>query len=173
MRRVAPADPEQRRLGKVHVAGLDQRPHEAEHQGQQQGADVRAVDVGVGHHDDLVIPQLGDVEVVMHPGAERGDDRLHLVVLQDPVDPGLLDVQDLAADRQDRLDPRVATTLGRAAGRVTLDDEDLALVGVGRLAVRQFAGQPAAARAGPFDHGPRPAPCGPRSARWPPPDPCG
>ena len=67
------------------------------------------------------------------------------VFCEHPVDPGLLDVEDLAADRQDRLDPRVAAALGRAAGRVALDDEDLALLGVGRLAVGQLAGQPAAA----------------------------
>ena len=34
---------------------------------------------------------------------------------------------------------------GRAAGRVALDDEDLALLGVGRLAVGELAGQAAAA----------------------------
>ena len=71
---------------------------------------------------------------------------MHFVVLQDPIDTGLLDIEDLAADRQDRLDPRIPTTLGRAAGRVTLDDEDLALVGVRRLTVREFSGQPAAAQ---------------------------
>src|SRR5690606_10542516 len=53
--------------------------------------------------------------------------------------------QDLAADRQDRLDPWVPAALGGAAGRVTLDDEDLALLGVGRLAVAQLARQSAAA----------------------------
>src|SRR3546814_13602791 len=52
---------------------------------------------------------------------------------------------DLAADREDRLDARVPALAGRAAGRVALDDEDLALLGVGRLAVRELAGQTAAA----------------------------
>ena len=155
------------------MPGLDQRPHEPEHQRQQQGTDVRAVDVGVGHQHDLVVAQLGDVEVLMDPGAERGDDRLDLAVLQDPVDPGLLDVEDLAADRQDRLDPRVASTLGRAAGRVTLDDEDLALLRVGRLAVRAACRAGHRRPAGPCGCGPRRVPCGLRSVRWPPPGPCG
>ena len=44
---------------------LDQRPHEAEQQRQQQGGDVLAVHVGVGHQDDLVVTQLGDVEFVV------------------------------------------------------------------------------------------------------------
>ena len=107
------------------MAELDQRPHEPEQQRQQQRLDVLTVDVGVGHQDDLVIAQLLDVELVVDAGAQRGDERLDLVVLQHPVDAGLLDVEDLAADRQDRLDPRVAALLGRAAGRVALDDEEL------------------------------------------------
>ena len=37
----------------------------------------------------------------------------------------LLDVQDLAAQRQDRLEAAVAALLGRAAGRVALDDVEL------------------------------------------------
>ena len=37
----------------------------------------------------------------------------------------LLDVEDLAAQRQHRLRVAVAALLGRAAGGVALDDEDL------------------------------------------------
>lgn len=123
------------------MPGLDQRPHEAEQEGQQQGVDVLAVDVGVRHQDDLVIAELLDVEVLVDPGAEGRDQRLDLLVLQDLVDPRLLDVEDLASDREDRLVLRVASGLGRAAGGVTLDDEDLALGGVVRLAVGQLARQ--------------------------------
>jgi hypothetical protein len=47
---------------------------------------VLAVDVGVGHQHDLVVAQLLDVELVLHPGAQRGDQRLHLGVLEHPVD---------------------------------------------------------------------------------------
>ncbi len=54
---------------------------------------------------------------------------------------GLLDVQDLAADRQDGLVHRVTAGLGGAAGRVALDDEDLALGRIVRLAVRELAGE--------------------------------
>ena len=51
-------------------------------------------------------------------------------------------------ERQDRLDVAVAPLLGRAAGRVALDDEQLGLLGVGAVAVVQLAGQvePAADR---------------------------
>ena len=115
----------ERRLGDVDVAGLDQLLHLAEQQREDQRADVRAVDVGVRHQDDLVVAQPLDVELVADAGAERGDQRLDLLVLQHLVDPRLLDVEDLAAQRQDRLGRAVAALLGRAAGGVALDDEQL------------------------------------------------
>ena len=40
------------------MAVLDQRSHETEQQRQQEGGDVLAVDIGVGHQDDLVIPEF-------------------------------------------------------------------------------------------------------------------
>ncbi len=140
----APLELVQRRLGEEDVAVLDDRAHEPEQQRQQQRADVLAVDVGVGHQHDLVVAQPVDVELLLHPGAEGADDRLDLLVLQDPVDARLLDVEDLAADRQDRLDSRVAALLGRPAGGVALDDEQLALLRIRRLAVGQLARQSAA-----------------------------
>ena len=55
---LVPLDLVQRRLAPGRRARLDQRPHEAEQQRQQQRPDVLAVDVGVGHQHDLVIAQL-------------------------------------------------------------------------------------------------------------------
>ena len=52
-----------------------------------------------------------------------------------------LDVQDLAAQRQDRLVLAVAALLGRAAGGVALDDEQLGLGGIALLAVGELARQ--------------------------------
>jgi hypothetical protein len=44
-----------------HVTAFDQDRHLPVEERQQQRADVRAVDVGVGHDDDAVIAQLVDV----------------------------------------------------------------------------------------------------------------
>src|SRR5690606_8324027 len=52
-----------------------------------------------------------------------------------------LDVEDLAAQRQHRLVLAVAALLGRATGRVALDDEQLRQRRILFLAVRQLAGQ--------------------------------
>ena len=57
---------------------------------------MAAVDIGIGHDDDLVIPELVEVEFVADAGAERRDDGLELVVAVDLVGPGLFHVQHLA-----------------------------------------------------------------------------
>ena len=61
------------------------------------------------------------------PAPIAGDQRLDLLVLEHLVEAGALDVEDLAADREDRLDARVARLLRAAAGAVALDDEQLGL----------------------------------------------
>ena len=90
--------------------------------------------------DHLVVAGLGDVELLADAAADGGDQRLDLVVLQHLVEAGPLDVEDLAADRQDRLGARVAGVERGAAGGVALDDEQLALVGVAAAAVLQLVG---------------------------------
>ena len=130
------------------MAGLDQVLHLAEQQREDQRADVRAVDVGVRHQDDLVVAQLLDVELVADAGAERGDQRLDLGVLQHLVDARLLDVEDLAAQRQHRLRRAVAALLGRTAGGVALDDEHLGDLGLLDHAVGELARQAHAAHGG-------------------------
>ena len=125
----------------------DQLRHLPEEEGQQQRADVRAVDVGVGHQHDAAVAQFGEVEPALlrlaaaDPGAERGDQRADLGRAQHAVEPRALDVQDLALQRQDRLELAVAALLGRAARAVALDDEDLGARRVAFLAVGELARQ--------------------------------
>ena len=134
---LALGDAEERRLRDVDVAGLDQLGHLPVEERQQQRADVRAVDVGVGHDDDLVIARLVDLELFLDAAADRGDDRADFLVRQHLVDARLLDVDDLAAQRQDRLEVALASLLGRAAGRVALDEIELAERGIGELSSRR------------------------------------
>ncbi len=160
---VADLDAIERRHGHVDVTALDELLHLPEEEGQEQRADVRAVDVGVGHHDDPVVAQLLDVELGADPAADRGHDRLDLEVREHLVDAVLLRVDHLAAEGQDRLEVLVARVDRRAAGRVALDEVELAALGVGRLAVGELAGQTAAGEC-PLAARPR-APCGPPAGR--------
>ena len=132
--------PIERWLRDIEVTLLHQLRHVAEEEGEKQCADVRAVDVGVRHDDDLVVAQLRQIEILLtDAGAERRDDGADLGRGEHLVEPGALDVQDLAAQGQDRLEAPVAPLLGRAAGRITLDEKQLAELGVALLAVRKLA----------------------------------
>ena len=76
---VAALQPVERRLRDVEKPLFDQRSHLAEEEGQQQRADVAAVDIGVGHDDDAVIARLVGVEILAaDAGAERLDQRADL-----------------------------------------------------------------------------------------------
>src|SRR4051812_33936253 len=84
-----------------------------------------AVDVGVGHDDDPVVAKLGDVAPFAGAAAQGLDEVGYLLIAADLLGRGGGDVQYLAAYRQDRLGLAVARLLGRAAGAVALDDEQL------------------------------------------------
>ena len=131
----------ERRLGDQDVAVFHQGTHVAEQEGQQQRADVQSVVVGVRHDDDASVTQPGQVEILVYADPECGDDGLELVVAQHRVDTGLLHVERLPPERQDGLEGLVAARLGRTAGRIALDEVDLAGHGILQGAVGQLAGQ--------------------------------
>src|SRR6266540_2201779 len=131
----------QRRLRDVHVSGVDQGPHVAEEEGEQEGRDVLPVDVRIGHRDDLVVPDLREVELVADARANRGDERPDLLVLQHLVESGLLDVQDFPAQGQDRLELAPSPLLRRPPRARPLYDEKLRFRRVPFLAVRELAGE--------------------------------
>ena len=114
---LAALDAEERRLRDVDVAVLDHFRQLAIEEREQQRPDVRSVHVGVGHDDDAVIPELGDVEIFRaDAAAERRDHRPDLVVAEHLIEPRLLDVENLSLERQNRLEPAVASLLRRSTG---------------------------------------------------------
>nr|P21562.1 RecName: Full=Uncharacterized 80.2 kDa protein in the 5'region of gyrA and gyrB; AltName: Full=ORF 4 [Haloferax lucentense DSM 14919]pir/D39135/ hypothetical protein 4 (gyrB region) - Haloferax sp [Haloferax sp.]AAB09604.1 ORF4 [Haloferax lucentense DSM 14919] len=137
----AVADAVQRRLSRVHVAGLDERAHVPVQKRKQQRPDVRAVDVGVGHQDEPLVARLLDVELVADAAANGGDERPYLVVFENAVEAVFLDVQNLPLEGQNRLELAVAALLGRPARGVALHDEQFGLRGVAALAVRELPRQ--------------------------------
>ena len=62
---------EEGRAGEVEVARVDHRAHLGEEEGHQQRGDMGAVDIGIGHDDDLVIAQIVDAEFGAQPDAKR------------------------------------------------------------------------------------------------------
>src|SRR5579872_2241977 len=140
--RLAARDLVERRLGNIEVTTVDQCRHLPEEERQKQGADVGAIDVGVGHQNDLVIAQLRQIEIVAaDSGTERRDQRADLLRAQHLVEPRTLDIENLAAQRQHRLEFAIAALLGAAAGGIALDDEQFGFGGIALLAVGQLAGE--------------------------------
>ena len=139
----------QRRLGNVNMAPLHELGHLTVKKSEQQRADVGAVNVGVGHDDDAVITQLGDIEVIVagaaaglaNAGAQRRDQREDFVAGEQLFVTRFFNVQNLAAQGQDGLKFTVTPLLGRAAGRISLDDINFAQGWVFFLAIGQLAGQ--------------------------------
>ena len=147
--RPSAADLVERRLRNVEVTILDQIRHLAIEEGQKQGADVRAVNVGVGHQDDLVIAQLFEVEFLAPDARAEGlDHRSDFLRREHPVEARALDVEDLALQRENGLVFAVAALLGRAAGAVALDQEQLGLGRIALLAIVQLARQRSDAHCG-------------------------
>ncbi len=88
---------------------------------------MRTIHIRIGHDHDLVIAKLCDIEIIAvafgKTAAKGIDHGLDLRVGQHLVNAGLLHVQDLAADRQDRLIIPVSGCLGRTACGISLYDE--------------------------------------------------
>ena len=168
---LAPDDLVERRLGEEQVPLLDQRFHVAVEEGHQQGLDVGPVHVRVGHDDDLVIAELVEGGLLLPEARPQGGDHdPDLFVVVDLVLAGLPDVEDLAPQGQDGLEAPVAALLGRAAGGISLDQEDLGQGRVALLAVGQLAGKRRRIR-GRSCGGRGRGPCGPRRGPGPLPGP--
>ena len=99
-----------------------------------------AVGVGVREDADLVIAQA--VELVgAGIDADRDRDVMHFLRLQHLARFHFPGVQDLAAQRHDRLELAIARLLRRAARRIAFDQEQLAALGFLRSAIGELARQ--------------------------------
>ena len=116
---------------------------------------MRSIDVCVRHDDDAAIAQLCDVKPAFvlavavflrfaDARADRRDHRLDFVVLEELVFARLLDVDQFAPDRQDRLITSIASLFGRTAGRVAFDNVKLGQLWIALRAIRQLSRQSAA-----------------------------
>ena len=109
-------------------------------QGAQQRGDVQAIRIGVGKNAYLVVTQ--PVEAVASGiDAERYAYVVHFLRCKNLPGIHFPGIQDLAAQRHDRLRRPVASLLGGPAGRITFDEEDLAQLRLLRRTVGEFAGQ--------------------------------
>jgi len=111
----------QGRLRDVDMAAFHQIRHLPVEKREQQRADMRAVDIRVRHDDDSMVAQLFRLEVVLaDAGPKRRDQRGDFLRRDELVETRSFHVQDLAFQRQDRLELAVAALFGRTARRIAL-----------------------------------------------------
>src|SRR5207302_10408164 len=94
---LAARDLVERRLRNVEEFPRDHLGHIAEEEGEQQGADVRTINVSVGHYQYVVISEFPNIKFLADARAERGDQVADLLRGEDLVLAGLFDIEDLAA----------------------------------------------------------------------------
>ena len=127
------------------------------------------INVRICHDHNLVIAQLLNVKIPLNnltsriairatpnPRANRRDHRLHFLVLQHLLQPGLLRVDQLSTQRQDRLIVPISSHLRGSTRRVTFDNKQLGLRRIPLRTVRQLARQSTAAHRILPDRRPRP-----------------
>ena len=115
--------------------------HVTVEEGQQERADVGTVDIGIRHDDDLVVADLGDVEILGDAGAQCYDQHGDLIRRQHLVDAGALDIENLASQGKHSLVGAVASLLGGTSCRIAFDDEEFRLARILFLAVGELARQ--------------------------------
>src|SRR5205823_11421564 len=92
--------------------------------------------------DDALVAQPLLAVVRPRTRAEREDNVRELLVGAHLVGGGAGHVEDLAAQRQDRLGLAIARLFGRAAGAVALDEKNLGAGGAVAAAIGELAGKP-------------------------------
>src|ERR1700731_4911133 len=117
--------PVERRNRQIKASGLDEFRRLAKEKGDEQGSDMGAIDIGVGHDDDLFVAKV--LLLIMRSGAapERLDKIVELLIARELVARGAGAVQDFAAQRQHRLVRAIARLLGGAAGGIAFDNKEL------------------------------------------------
>ena len=77
---LAPAQSVERRLANVDMAAFNQRQHLPVKKGKQEGTDMSAIHIGIGHNDYFVIAQLFQVEFFLaNTSAQRSHQLLDLL----------------------------------------------------------------------------------------------
>ena len=108
---------------------------------------MRAIDVGIGHDDDLIVAQFLDVSFAIALAIDTKtyanglDDVHHRFGFEHAMPLYLLHIQYLSTQRKDSLEMAVAALLGRTTCRVTLDEEDFALLRILIRTVGQLSRQ--------------------------------
>ncbi len=131
----------ERWLGDIDIAATNHLFEIAIKEREKQCPNMGPVDIGVRHNNDLVIPELRDIETLSDTGAERDDNRLERIRLHHFVKARLLDVHKLPSKRKNRLKHSISTLLGASTGGISLNDINLGTGSISTGAIGKLPGE--------------------------------
>ena len=103
---------------------------------------MRTIDIGIGHDNNLVIPQFANIIIIGANTRSKGrNHRFNFFILQHFIKTCFLHVQYLAAQGQNGLILPVPTLLGRAAGGITFHQIYFTQCRIFFLTIGKFARQ--------------------------------
>jgi len=102
---------------------------------------VRAVHIGVVMIISSCSALFREKSFVTHAGPDRGDHRANFFVGQDLGQTRFFDIDDFAAEREDRLETAVAALFRAAAGGIAFDDIEFGAVWIAVRTVGKFTRQ--------------------------------
>ena len=112
-----------------------------EEEGQKQRLDVRTVDIGIRHDDNLAVSQLFDIKFVADSRTERKNYGYNLCGAVNSFKTRLFDIENLTSHGKHRLELTLSAVLCGTACRVTFHKEQLRHIGVLFTAIGELAGQ--------------------------------
>ena len=129
----------QRGLRDIDIAAIDEVGHIAIEERQQQNANMRTVDIGIGHDDDAMVAGRVAVVIFADIRANCRNKARNGVARKCAMQTSTLDVQNFATEGQNCLVFAVTRLLGRTTCGITLDDEDFRQGGIFARAVGKLA----------------------------------
>ena len=120
---------------------FNQLRHETVKECKQQGTDMGAVHIGIGHDDDFVVTKLADIKVFMDTRTERGNHSLDFRIGINLVQSCFFHIQNFSSKGKNCLGCTGSCRLGAAARGISFDDVNFAIFRILIGAVSQFSGQ--------------------------------
>ena len=99
---------------------------------------MRAVNICIGHHNNLVITRLRNIKTCARSCSNNLNDCSALFVREHLSKTCFLNVQNLTAYWQKRLESRVSCSFCSTKRRIALNDEKFCNIVVSRLAIRKL-----------------------------------
>ena len=120
------------------MAGLNNIWHVAEEESKKKCRNMRTIDIGIRHEDDLMITETVNIKLIADTYAETFNERDELSVCKHLIKTSTFGIKHLTTKWEDSLNLRIAAFLSRTSSGVTLYDEEFAIFSITRGTIGEF-----------------------------------